>query len=65
MAQGYLRSMGMAEWTPKINASDTAKSRQATTVADSTTNNYKQAESGVITAPKSRSNVIDDDDFDF
>ena len=61
MAQGYLRSMGMGEWTPKASAPpDTAKSKQATTSPVHTT---KQAETGVT--PKSRNNGVDDDDQDF
>ena len=63
MAQGYLRSMGMGEWTPKVSAPDTAKSKQTTTATATT---KQQAESGIVAVPKSRNNIIDDDqDFDF
>ena len=63
MAQGYLRSMGMGEWTPKVSASDTAKSKQASSATSTT---KQQAESGIAAVPKSRNNVTDDDqDFDF
>ena len=64
MAQGYLRSMGMGEWTPKASAPDSAKGKQATV----TLSPAKQVEPGIATTHKSRNNnnIIDDDqDFDF
>ena len=64
MAQGYLRSMGMGEWTPKTSAPDSAKGKQATV----TLSPAKQVEPGVAATHKSRNNnnIIDDDqDFDF
>lgn len=59
MAQGYLRSMGMAEWTPKVSAPDAGKNKQ--NIAST-----PKPESRDAAMPKSRNNIIDDDlDFDF
>ena len=60
MAQGYLRSMGMGEWTPKINAPDAGKNKPNAAATTS------KPESGVTSVPKSRNDIINDDlDFDF
>ena len=56
MAQGYLKSVGMGEWTPKIsNALDTSEHKPVTVAKsesrDSATSKWK--------------NLDDDQDFDF
>lgn len=54
MAQSYLRSVGMGEWTPKIsNAPDTSEHKPVTKFEsrDSATTKWK--------------NLDDDQDFDF
>lgn len=60
MAQGYLKSVGMGEWTPKINTQpDSTKNRQASLP--------NKAESGNAADAMSSKwkNFDDDQDFDF
>ena len=59
MAQGYLRSMGMGEWTPKSQQQheDDAKNKQASPSRAEPVNT-------VIVASKWK-NIDDDDDHDF
>ena len=55
MAQGYLKSVGMGDWTPKINAPNDTRTQPSSTKtesADSFTSNKW-------------SSIDDDQDFDF
>ena len=55
MAQGYLKSVGMGEWTPKINTSNSTSSKPSPTKTDS-----------VDSFMANKWNSFDDDqDFDF
>ena len=55
MAQGYLKSVGMGEWTPKINTPNNASTKLSPTKTES-----------VDSFVANKWNSIDDDqDFDF